>query len=130
MLSILTTILFIIGFNSMTQSDDQINKLIDKKWHLVNIEIASQSFPSSESDKENYTIFYSDHTLKTIDRKTPITGKWKYDLTSKTITLYSDDSEEKTVMKILSLTDEEYVFETTTSEAMTMKIHMSLLKEN
>ena len=108
----------------MAQSKEKINKLFDKKWAITTYEIAGQKFPATDHGKDDCTIFYADHGVKSIDHGITTLSKWKYDATTNSMTLYSENMNVTTEMKIFSLTDNEFVWETTNPEGMTMTIHM------
>ena len=108
----------------MAQSEEKINKLFDKKWAISTYEIAGQNFPATDVGKDDCTFFYPDHSLKSIDHGITTLSKWKYDATKNSMTLYSENVKVTTEMKILNLTDNEFDWETTNPEGMTMTIHM------
>ena len=108
----------------MAQSEEKISKLFDKKWTITTYEIAGQKFPATDVGKEDCTVFHADHSVKSIDRGITTLSKWKYNSVKKSVILYSENASITTEMKILSLTENEFVWETTNPEGMTMTIHM------
>ena len=108
----------------MAQSEEKINKLFDKKWAISTYEIAGHNFPATNVGKDDCTFFYTDHSVMSIDHSITTLSKWKYDATKNSITLYSEKVTVTTEMKILSLTENEFVWETTNPEGITMTIHM------
>ena len=120
----ITTFLILFVLNTMAQSEEKINKLFDKKWAISTYEIAGQNFLATDVGKDDCTFFYPDHSVKSIDLGITTLSKWKYDATKNSMTLYSENVKVTTEMKILSLTDNEFVWETTNPEGMTMTIHM------
>ncbi len=121
---LITTFLILIGLNTMAQTEEKINKLFDKKWVITTYEIAGQNFPATDVGKDDCTIFYADHRVKSIDHGITTLSKWKYDATRNSMTLYSENVNVTTEMKIFSLAENEFVWETTNPEDMTMTIHM------
>jgi hypothetical protein len=107
----------------------RIDQLFNKKWHIATYEIEGQSIPPPDGDKDDFTIFLSDNSVKTVNRKRTIVAKWEYDMTANSIKLYPENSNETTEMKIFHLNDEEFVWETTNPEGLTTTIHMSILAE-
>lgn len=108
----------------MAQSEEKINKLFDKKWAISTYKIAGQIFQATNVGKDDCTFFYPDHSVKSIDHSISTLSKWKYDASKNSITLYSENVTVITEMKILSLTENEFVWETTNPECITMIIHM------
>lgn len=124
MKNIITTLLILLGLNSMGQTVEKLNNLFGKTWKIKTYEISGQNFPAQDNAKDDYTIFYSDHSAKAVDRETTHLSKWKYDAVQNILTLYSENTKEETEMKIFVLSETEFVWETTNPEGMTMTIHM------
>lgn len=125
----ITIFLFFLGLNSMAQTEDLLNKLFDKKWTVKTYEIGGQSFPSADDEKDDYTIFYIDHSVTSVNRGITILSMRKYDTIQSTLILYSKEVKEATIMKIEELNDTAFVWQTANPEGMMMKIHMSILVE-
>ncbi|MES2138379.1 MAG: hypothetical protein V4511_01635 [Bacteroidota bacterium] len=130
MTNAITTLLILLGLNSMAQSEEKINKLFDKIWSTKTYEIGGQNFPATDVGIDNGTIFYADHGVKSLDNGIATLSKWKYNATQNSLTLYSENVEETTEMKISVLTETEFVWETTNPEGLTMIIHMLSSAEN
>lgn len=118
-----TALLIITITNLMAQSKFILTNLYDKKWITTDYEIEGIKFPEENKIKGDYIIFYSNHTLISIDHGLIMKSKWKFDSTLNTITAYVKKSKEISLMKIISLTETEFVFETTTSEGMPLILH-------
>ena len=108
----------------MSQSEEKLSKLFDKRWTVETYEIDGRKFPATDIGKDDCTIFYADHKVKSIDGGIILSGKWKYDPTLEIVTLFSDSTNETTEMKIYTITNEELVSQITTSEGLIMKIYM------
>jgi hypothetical protein len=120
----LSLLFILIALNASAQSTEMIKNLIEKKWHIEAYEISGNSFPASDVKESDHTIFFADHTAKSVDYGLITMSKWKYDQEKNTITLYSDSTEVTSVLKILVLNENEFVWETTNPENITMTIHM------
>ncbi len=124
MTNLLTTLFIFLGLNSMGQSDEKLSYLFDKKWIIKSYEVAGQSSHATDVEKDEYTEFYADHSVKTVNRGVTTLSKWKYDVTKNILTLYSESVQVTTEMKIFKLAKTEFVWETTNPEGMTMTIQM------
>ncbi len=113
----------------MAQSENNLTELVAKKWMIKNYEIGGQNFPATNIGTDDYTMFYQDHTVKTIDHGITTSSKWKFDSLKNILTVYSEEVEVTTEMKIISVTESEFVWQTTNPEGITMVIHMSNMTE-
>ena len=111
----ISIVLIFLGFNSMAQTEDTLNKLFDKKWTIKTYEIGGQNFPATDIEKGDCTIFYPDHNVKSIERGITSLSKWKYDTKQNSLTLYSEGIKETTEMKIYILNEKEFVWQTETT---------------
>ena len=125
----ITTFLILLGLNSMAQSENNLTKLIDKKWVIKTYEIGGQNFPATDVGKDDYTMFFQDHNVKTVDHGITMLSKWKYDSEKNTLTLYSEKVAVTTEMKIYTLNENELVWQTINPEGMTIVIHMFHITE-
>lgn len=116
--------LILLGFNSMAQTEDTLNRLFDKKWTIKSYEIGGQNFPATDIENVDCTIFYADHNVKSIDHGITNLSKWKYDTAQNMLVLYSEGIKETTEMKIYILNETEFVWQTNNPEGMIIKIHM------
>lgn len=108
----------------MAQTEDKLNALFLKKWSISTYEIAGQKFQATDFGSDDYTLFYPDYKVKSLDRGIVTLSNWRYDGEKNYLTLFSDHVEETTEMRIITLTENEFVWETTNPEGFTMKIYM------
>jgi hypothetical protein len=123
MKNIITTLLILIGLESIAQSENNLTKLIDKKWVIEYYEIDGQDWPITDVEKDDYTVFYYDHSVKRVDYGITKLSKWQYDSAKNSVVL-SSDGEVSTEMRICSLNEDKLVWQTTNQKGMKVIIHM------
>ena len=122
-------------YNLFEQKADKLSQqncimcnVFDKKWKLENYEVDGYNLPPDTVNK-GYVIFFKDHTLNSVDRGLTIKSKWTYNDAERTIILSSDTTDQKGIMKIITLTENSFVFQTMTGDSSNIIVHMKLLKE-
>jgi hypothetical protein len=111
---LLVNILFVFFFfRSNAQTEEKINFLFERKWKIKSIEVAGQNISPSNINKDDYTQYFIDHTVKNFISGNTAVRQWKYDDTLNTLTIYSDKDNTSTILKILKLNQTEFIFEST-----------------
>jgi hypothetical protein len=121
----ITFILFIIGLNSIAQSEDLLNKLLDKKWIITAYEVKGTNTPIPYTAGESYMVFNSDLTVKGKNMGVDNPGTWVFDPKENALILTKVKEKEKTIMKVNRLNEKEFIWESTTPAGMTMIVYMS-----
>lgn len=85
--------------------------------------------PVLESGKNDSSIFYSDHTGKSVNSGTVQYCNWRIDSTRNVVILTYKNTDEITEFKMLRLNNKEFEFEVTRPDSITLKVLMLNIDE-
>lgn len=117
------SILLVLGLNNGFCQADLTQKLLNKKWTIKHYEVDGKFYGARDIRKRDYVLFRTD-SVETVTRGVLQNSRWKYDAGHNFLTLYSDDQHIKAEMKVLIITDEQLVWETTNPKGKTIKVYM------
>lgn len=107
----------------------QLDQLADKYWRISSYEMAGYKMPVLESGKNDSSIFYSDHTGKSVNSGTVQYCNWRIDSTRNVVILTYKNTDEITEFKMLRLNNKEFEFEVTRPDSITLKVLMLNIDE-
>lgn len=116
--------LLVISCNSPKQTINEFDKLLSKKWKLVSYEQGGKTFDSPDSFQTNRMDFHLDHTVESSGQEKPSIGDWQYDVNLKTITIVDKMTKETILIKVKSLSDDEFVVQIGDTNERVLTLHM------
>jgi hypothetical protein len=102
-------ILTVSMLSAMGQSND-ISLILDKKWIISDYIVAKKTVATTDYNPEDYTIFKSDSTTESKYGGIITLAKWKVNSDLTNLILYSEENDEKSIMKIIELSKEKIKF--------------------
>lgn len=127
---VLGILLTLFKLNVLIAQDRFDEKLLcDKKWIISEYNIAGRIFPATGIKLGDHTIFFQDHTVKSKDGGLILNSKWKFEESTNTITLFSENDETKTNMEIINLSIDTFEWKTTNPEGIEMIVKMNFYKK-
>jgi len=123
-LFIIISILTLFSKTSFCQTNTNIDSLICQEWKLVFYEENGEKFPPAPEQKDSKMIFYLDYKVKSIEPDNIQNGVWKYNLTTKLLSIVDNETAEIANMKVLKLTKKEIVLEYNDPDGIPLKMYM------
>jgi hypothetical protein len=118
--------LILVSFGQIKgQTIIEIEKLFHKKWEIEKFEIGEHKSQNDGSFKDIYMIFNPNNTGKGKDKGSKHRFNWEYNSENQSLTTLSKKSNERSTMKILSISESEFIWESTNTEGLLMKVTMT-----
>lgn len=100
-------------------------KLSSKEWKLVCFEEEGKKFLPSADQIGDRMRFRFDHRVKFIEISQMNLGMWEYDPQSNDLLIVNTETNEVRNMKVVKLTDSDFVLEYKDSEGLQLKMYMT-----
>jgi len=117
--------LFFLGKPVLAQQTNSSNRLICKEWRLVSFEEDDGKFEPSPDQIGDRMKLELNHKVEYVEISKYYTGMWRYDPKSKVLTITNDHTKEKKSMKVIKLTNTDFVLEYKNEEGEPIKMYMA-----
>jgi hypothetical protein len=119
----------IMGYAALTKSIDtkaknKIESLICKKWKPVAYEEEGKKYDTPEKFQTTRMNFSFDHTVESTDKGNSAVGDWIYDENLKTITIVDKVTKETTIIKVMNISENEFVVQIGKPEERMLILYM------
>ena len=108
---------------SQVDSKD-FDNLICKEWLLKAYEEDGEKFSPAPEQQNDLMIFYKNKEVKSIESGNIQNGVWQYNSRTNELVILDNDTKEKTILKVLKLTQNECIIEYKEPEGTSLKMYM------
>ncbi len=122
--TLLITILMLFVRPTFAQTRDHTSRLICKEWRLVSFEEEDGKFDPSPDQIGDRMKLELDHKIEYVEISEYKTGIWRYDARTKILTITNRRTQEKKAMKVVKITNTEFVLELKDSDGGPLKMYM------